>query len=138
VAAKHATDYNQIASVEEVREGIARFREICGEIGRDPSELRYSVQVQIKLSDDKAEVDRHIDGVAKIYADGASHRISEHYPSVEAQVRDSMLWGGTEEMKEQVGRWTDAGINHFILMTPRPFDAAMMERFAKEVVPAFS
>ena len=32
----------------------------------------------------------------------------------------------------------EAGINHFNLMTPRPFDRAMMERFQSDVASAFS
>jgi alkanesulfonate monooxygenase SsuD/methylene tetrahydromethanopterin reductase-like flavin-dependent oxidoreductase (luciferase family) len=138
IAAKHATDYNQIASAEEVAEGLERFRGICAEVGRDPKELRYSVQLQLKLSDDKADVDKHIEGVAKVYAQGASHQLSEKYASMEEQVRDSMLWGGVEDVKAQVDRWTGIGVNHFILMTPRPFNRDMMARFAKEVAPAFA
>ncbi len=53
----------------------------------------------------------------------------------EQALRDAFLW---DEVKEQVDRWTDAGINHFILMTPRPFHRGMMERFASEVAPAFA
>ena len=52
--------------------------------------------------------------------------------------RDSMLLGSPAEITEQLGRWVDAGIDHFILMTPRPFDARVMERFAQEVAPHFA
>ncbi len=82
-------------------------------------------------------MDKYVDGVAKIYSEGASHPKSERYATMEAQVRDSMLWGSPEDVKGQIARWNEAGINHFILMTPRPFDRAMMERFKSDVAPAF-
>jgi alkanesulfonate monooxygenase SsuD/methylene tetrahydromethanopterin reductase-like flavin-dependent oxidoreductase (luciferase family) len=138
VAAKHATDYNQITSLEEVRANIVKFQAICAETGRDPAELRYSVQLQLHLSDDKADVDAYIERLTAIYLDGASHSLSEKYPDLESQVRDSVLWGSIEDVKEQVGRWTGAGVTHFILTTPRPFDRSMMERFASAVMPAFA
>jgi len=138
IAAKHADDYNQITSIKDAAANIERFRGICAEVGRDPSTLRYSVQVQLRLNDDKADVDKYIDDLVKIYSEGASHPNSERYDSIEAQVRDSMLWGSPEEIQQQLGRWNEAGINHFILMTPRPFNRAMVERFQSDVVPAFS
>ena len=133
LAAKHATDYNQIAPLEDVRANLQRMDAICGETGRDFSAMRHSVQLQIKLTDTKSEVEETGSRGALL----ASRR-SDRYDDVEAQVRDSMLLGDVEEVKEQVGRWTEAGVDHFILMTPRPFDRGMMERFATEVVPAFA
>lgn len=138
VAAKHATDYNQITSRLDVIDNLAKFRGFLPEHGRKPDDLRYSVQVQIRLNDDKADVDKYIENMAAIYAAQPSQHSSTHYGSMEEQLRDSMLWGSAEEVTEQVGRWTDAGINHFILMTPRPFDAHMMETFATKVAPHFS
>ncbi len=133
VAAKHATDYNQIAPLEDVKVNLAKMEAICGEMGRDFGQMRHSVQLQIKLSDSKEEMDQ-------ILARGAllARRPSKLYDDPEKQTRDSMLLGSVTEVKEQVDRWTDAGINHIILMTPRPFDRSMMERFASEVAPSFA
>jgi alkanesulfonate monooxygenase SsuD/methylene tetrahydromethanopterin reductase-like flavin-dependent oxidoreductase (luciferase family) len=133
VAAKHATDYNQIAPLEDVKANLAKMEAICGEMGRDFGQMRHSVQLQIKLSDSKEEMDQ-------ILARGAllARRPSKLYDDPEKQTRDSMLLGSVTEVKEQVDRWTDAGINHIILMTPRPFDRSMMERFASEVAPSFA
>ena len=133
VAAKHATDYNQIAPLEDVKANLAKMEAVCGEMGRDFGEMRHSVQLQIKLSDSKEEVDQTVARGALL-----ARRPSEHYNDPETQTRDSMLLGSVAEVKEQVDRWTDAGINHFILMTPRPFDRGMLERFAAEVAPAFA
>jgi len=96
------------------------------------------VQIPIRLTDDKTEAESFIANTVETYTRGASHRKSDLYDTIEEHVRDSAFCGGVEEIKEQVDKWTNAGINHFILTTPRPFNSAMMERFAKEVTPAFS
>ncbi len=133
VAAKHATDYNQIAPLRDVRANLAKMEAICAGAGKDFGTMRHSVQLQIKLTDDAGAVEQ-------VLARGASlaTKRSERYDDPESQVRDSMLLGSVGEITEQVGRWVEAGVDHFILMTPRPFDRRMMERFAAEVAPAFA
>ncbi len=133
VAAKHADDYNQIAPLEEAKVNLSRMQAVCDEGGRDFASMRHSVQIQIKLSDNKSEVEEAI-------AKGASlaTQKTEFYSSPEQQVRDSMFLGSSTEIAEQVGQWVDAGVDHFILMTPRPFDRGMMERFAADVIPQFA
>ena len=138
VAAKHADDYNQITPLRAAAANIDRFKDICAEEGRDPTGMRFSVQMPIRLSDDKADVEFFIKNTVEAYTRGASHRLSPLYDDVEEQVRDSAFWGSSEDVKEQVDRWTDIGINHFILTTPRPFSRPMIERFMEEVVPSFS
>ena len=138
VAAKHADDYNQITALRQAEVNIAKFKAICAEEGRDPTGMRFSVQLPIRLSDDKAEVDAFINNTVETYTRGASHQLSPLYDVVEDQVRDSAFWGSPEDVKEQVDKWTDVGVNHFILTTPRPFSRPMLERLMKEVVPSFS
>ena len=133
IAAKHADDYNQIAPLEEAKVNLARMQAVCEETGRDFTAMRRSVQMQIMLSDDTSVVERTVARGATL-----ATQQTEYYAAPEDQVRDSMLLGPSSAVVEQVGRWVEAGVNHFILMTPRPFDRTMMERFAAEVVPQFS
>ncbi|NIO09294.1 MAG: LLM class flavin-dependent oxidoreductase, partial [Deltaproteobacteria bacterium] len=133
IAAKHATDYNQIAPLQDVKANLAKMNEVCKEMGRDLSEMRRSVQLQIRLSDSKDEVNQTIARGALL-----ARKPSKRYRDRESQTRDSMLLGSAQEIKEQLDRWTDTGINHFLLMTPRPFDRRMMELFATRVMPSFS
>jgi alkanesulfonate monooxygenase SsuD/methylene tetrahydromethanopterin reductase-like flavin-dependent oxidoreductase (luciferase family) len=122
VAAKHADDYNQITSVRQAQANIAKFKAICAE----------------RLTDDKSEAENFIANTVETYTRGASHQKSDLYDTVEEHVQDSVLCGDIEAIKEQVDMWTNAGINHFILTTPRPFNAPMMEQFAKEIAPMFT
>jgi len=137
VAAKHADEYNQITSLRQAGANIEKFKAICKEEGRNPDGMRFSVQIPVRLTDDKAAAQQFIDSTVETYTRGASHRKSDLYDTVEDHVKDSALWGGPEDIQEQVARWTDIGVNHFILTTPRPFNAPMMERFVREVAPAF-
>ena len=95
--------------------------------------MRRSVQIQINLTDDKSVVNETI-------AKGATlaTQKTDFYDNPEDQVRDSMLLGSPSEMVEKLNSWVEIGVNHFILMTPRPFDPKVMERFEKEVIPHFS
>ena len=138
VAAKHADDYNQITSVRQAQANIAKFKSICAEEGRDPAGMRFSVQIPIRLTDDKSEAENFIANTVETYTRGASHQKSDLYDTVEEHVQDSVLCGDIEAIKEQVDMWTNAGINHFILTTPRPFNAPMMEQFSKEIAPMFT
>lgn len=133
IAAKHADDYNQIAPLEEAKVNLARMQAVCDEAGRDFSAMRRSVQIQIKMSDDAAEIAAAVERGATL-----ATQQTTLYATPEAQARDSMLLGSPEAIVEQLGRWTDAGVTHFILMTPRPFDRRIAERFAAEVAPHFA
>lgn len=133
VAAKHADDYNQIAPLEEAKVNLARMQAVCGEAGRDFSAMRRSVQIQIKLSDDASAIEETVARGAAL-----ATQQTDYYASPEEQVRDSMLLGSAAQVADKVGQWVEAGIDHFILMTPRPFDRGMMERFAAEVAPQFA
>ena len=136
VAAKHADDWNQIEPLEEARRNIERMKAVCAEVGRDFSAMRLSVQVPFKLSDDKAEVDAHVQRSAANFNYG-THKVSEFYNSLEDQVRASQLTGSVEDIKEQVAKWVEIGVNHFILTTPRPFDRNVLEKIAGAVAPTF-
>ncbi len=137
VAAKHADDWNQIEPLESARRNIERMKAVCAESGRDFSQLRLSVQVPFKVSDSKAEIDAHVARAAANFNYGA-HAKSEHYATLEDHVRASQLLGSVEDIKEQVARWVDIGVNHFILTTPRPFDRASLEKIAGDVAPTFA
>ncbi len=133
IAAKHANDYNQIAPLQEAKINLARMQTICNETGKDISAMRRSIQIQINLTDDKTAVEQTIARGAAL----ATQRPAAHYASPEDQARDSMLLGSPAEIVDQLGRWTEIGVNHFILMTPRPFNPAIMERFAAQIAPHF-
>jgi alkanesulfonate monooxygenase len=54
-----------------------------------------------------------------------------------AEVRQAFLAGNAEEVKQQIQAHIDKGVTHIILNMYHPFDREGMQRFAKEVMPAF-
>jgi F420-dependent oxidoreductase-like protein len=54
-----------------------------------------------------------------------------------AGVRANLLEGSNKEVRARIQSWIDAGARHFIISLPPPYDRALVQRFAKEVIPAF-
>jgi len=47
------------------------------------------------------------------------------------------LAGSTDEVRDRVKALVDAGVHHFIVSLSPPYDRALMQRVAKDVIPAF-
>jgi alkanesulfonate monooxygenase SsuD/methylene tetrahydromethanopterin reductase-like flavin-dependent oxidoreductase (luciferase family) len=52
-------------------------------------------------------------------------------------LRPPQLAGSPEEVRSHIQALADAGIRHFIISLPPPYDQQLLRRFAKEVMPAF-
>ncbi len=52
-------------------------------------------------------------------------------------LRPPQLSGETGEVRRRVQEFVDAGIQHFIISLPQPYDREVLRRFAKDVMPAF-
>lgn len=52
-------------------------------------------------------------------------------------LRPPQLTGSADEVRGRIKALADAGIRHFILSLPPPYDRALMRRFATEVMPTF-
>ena len=137
ITARYADEWNMLAPRREVEERIPKMREVCQAAGRDFSALRISTQLPILLSDKKADIESYVERQVSAVAGNPHFKLSPCYTSVEDQIRDGCFAGDAEEIKAQAQRWLDIGVTHIIFTTPRPFDASMMERFARDVAPAF-
>ncbi len=136
VALKHADDWDQIAPLRQVARDIQRFRDAAHEQGRDLAAMRFSVQTPFTFVETRAEADRVIDNALASFNYGA-HNLAPGYDTLREHVADSRLIGSPDEIVDQIGRWTEAGVNHFILSTPRPFSDEPLETFAAKVAPHF-
>lgn len=52
-------------------------------------------------------------------------------------IRPQQLTGTTEEVRGHIQALADAGVQHFIISLPSPYDRQLLRRFAKEVLPTF-
>ncbi len=98
--------------------------------------MRFSVQTPFAFVENRAEADRALDNAVASFNYGA-HNLAPGYSDLREHVADSRLLGSPDEVVEQVGRWVEAGVNHFILTTPRPFTPEPLETFMAKVAPQF-
>jgi alkanesulfonate monooxygenase SsuD/methylene tetrahydromethanopterin reductase-like flavin-dependent oxidoreductase (luciferase family) len=138
IAARYANEWNVQGARLKAAEDIERMKAVCAESGRAYSELRVSHQMTMLITDKKDEAEAFVQRQIAGAANNPDFRESPLYPNVEAQVRDNVLAGDADTIKQGVRRWQDLGVTHLNFMTPRPFDRSILERFSREVMPAFA
>jgi F420-dependent oxidoreductase-like protein len=92
IAARFADEWNIWGTPETLLRKVKVLDAHCEEAGRDPAEIKRSAQVLVTISDDAAVLER-----ARSAGGFAA------------------LAGGLEEIREQIGRYSDAGVDEFIL-----------------------
>lgn len=126
IVAKYANGWNALpSSPEKMAELLKALDGYCAEYKRDCAEIEKSYLTRLVLSDDSQKVDQAAQALAQI------RRISPE------QAKATILAGNSEEVKKQVQAYIDAGITHIIIGQRQPYDREGLQRFAKEVMPAF-
>jgi alkanesulfonate monooxygenase SsuD/methylene tetrahydromethanopterin reductase-like flavin-dependent oxidoreductase (luciferase family) len=52
-------------------------------------------------------------------------------------LRPSQLTGSTDQVRDRIKALMDSGVRHFIISVSAPFDRTLLQRFAKDIMPAF-
>jgi F420-dependent oxidoreductase-like protein len=119
VAAQYADEWNVWGAPDVLSQKGAVLERHCAALGRDPATIKRSCQALITLSDDPAVI--------------ARARSSPGFP---------VIAGSLEEIRDQIGRYSDAKVDEFILpdfnlgrSIPERKDA--YSRFMEDVAPAF-
>jgi alkanesulfonate monooxygenase SsuD/methylene tetrahydromethanopterin reductase-like flavin-dependent oxidoreductase (luciferase family) len=100
-------------SLELYRHKVDVINRHCEDAGRDPGEIKYTISMPTKLSNDEAEVAEFIE-----------------------QVGPGTVAGNAEYIVDRVGEFKDAGVDE-IMFSPRPSDSEAIQRLDEEVVAAF-
>jgi alkanesulfonate monooxygenase SsuD/methylene tetrahydromethanopterin reductase-like flavin-dependent oxidoreductase (luciferase family) len=100
-------------SLDLYRRTIEVLNRHCGAVGRDPGEIRHTVLVPTKVSDDKAEVDEFIEAIGP-----------------------GTIAGTAEYVIDRVGELVDEGVDE-IMFGRLPNDPQEFQRFEEEVIAAF-
>ena len=151
LAAHRARQWVSVSTPRFAARCVDAIEAHCAAIGRDPGEIEFAQSSGLLLSDSPAEVARALAArsrpgasaasaggpVAIGGADTAQRRNAAPDESPEDRARASLLAGNPEQLREQIQRYVDAGITHFILQTPPPLAAKALERFRGEVMSAF-
>lgn len=125
ITAKHADVWNAQGPVATCVERIAVLHEECRALGRDPAEIELTVHPSLAIAPTHDAAEAQGQAIAQ-----------SHGQSLD-EVRDRYLLGTPAEVREQVQRYVDIGITHFICGTAVPPDRASLRLFADEVIPAF-
>jgi F420-dependent oxidoreductase-like protein len=119
IAARYADEWNVWGNPEVLTQKGAILEQHCAAANRDPAQIKRSAQALITLSDDPAVIERA--------------RAAPGFP---------VIAGSVEEIRDQIGRYTEAEVDEFILPDFNlgrtiPERKEAYDRFMSDVASAF-
>jgi len=123
--AKYADMWNAMGTVETLRHKVDVLRGHCADVGRDPSEIEFTLGIKATIRDSPAEAD-------KVW-----RAAMEHNRTPMANVEnDVTFWNGTpEQLAERLAPYVELGFETVISEHPAPFDTESIERLIGQVKP---
>jgi alkanesulfonate monooxygenase SsuD/methylene tetrahydromethanopterin reductase-like flavin-dependent oxidoreductase (luciferase family) len=113
ITARYADGWNvPFVAPEEFARKRDVLRAHCDDVGRDPAEIRCTVNVGVAYSEDG---------------------LREQFGAMANYVRPGVLFGTEEQMLERIGEYVAAGAEQINIAMRAPFDGDALERFAKGV-----
>jgi F420-dependent oxidoreductase-like protein len=126
IVAKYADIANVSGSPEEVRHKWEVLDGYCKQYGRDPKAIKRTIQIPLFLSDNPSFKERVLQGMVAMRG------------GTPEEAAKGVLLGNADEVKEQVARFQDAGVEEmYLALWPRFVKKAVMQ-FSEVVIPAFS
>ncbi len=123
--AKYADMWNAMGKPDVMRRKVSVLRQHCADVGRDPSEIEFTLGIKATIRDSAEEADR------------VWKRLMEHNRTPLADVEDDdTFWNGTpEQLAERLGPYVEMGFHTVISEHPGPYDVESIERLIGEVKP---
>jgi alkanesulfonate monooxygenase SsuD/methylene tetrahydromethanopterin reductase-like flavin-dependent oxidoreductase (luciferase family) len=123
--ARYADMWNAMGSVDVMRHKIEVLREHCSAVGRDPSEIEFTLGIKATIRDTEEEAVRVLNAAI------------EHNRTPPSDLEgDSTFWTGTPEMlAEWLVPYIELGFRTVISEQPAPYDTETLERLIGEVGP---
>ena len=123
--ARYADMWNAMGPLEVMAHKVDVLRRHCDEVGRDISEIEFTLGVKVTIRDTKEEA-------VRVWEAAMAHN---RQPLANA-VDDFTFWNGSpEELAERFIPYTKLGFRTVISEQPAPYDAETLERFIGEVKP---
>ena len=123
--AKYADMWNAMGSLEKLRHKVDVLRDHCGAVGRDISEIEFTLGIKATIRDTEAEADR-------VWKAAMEHNRTP-LSNVES---DDTFWNGTaEQLAERLAPYVELGFRTVISEQPAPYDVETFERLIGEVKP---
>lgn len=113
IAARFADGWNvPFISPDEFARKRAVLHRHCDDVGRDPAEIRCTVNVGMAFTEESIE---------------------QQFGRIKDAVRPGVLFGTEEQILDRAGQYVDAGADQINIAVRTPFDPDALERFAKAV-----
>jgi alkanesulfonate monooxygenase SsuD/methylene tetrahydromethanopterin reductase-like flavin-dependent oxidoreductase (luciferase family) len=123
--ALHADMWNAMGPLELMAHKVDVLREHCAAVGRDISEIEFTLGVKLTIRDTRAEAER-------VWHDAMAHNRT---PMADVE-DDDTFWNGTpQEIADRLRPYVDLGFHTVISEQPAPYDVETFERFIGEVKP---
>ena len=123
--AKYADMWNAMGTVELMAHKIEVLGEHCAAVGRDPSEIEFTLGVKVTIRDSKAAAER-------VWTEAMT---ANRTPLTDLE-DDDTFWNGTsEEIADRLRPYVELGFRTVISEQPAPYDVETLERFIGEVKP---
>ena len=123
--AKYADMWNAMGTLDTMRHKIDVLRQHCADVGRDPSEIEFTLGIKATIRDSAAEAD-------KVWRAAV-----EHNRTPMSDVEDDVtFWNGTpEQLAERLAPYVELGFETIISEHPAPYDTESIERLIGQVKP---
>jgi alkanesulfonate monooxygenase SsuD/methylene tetrahydromethanopterin reductase-like flavin-dependent oxidoreductase (luciferase family) len=125
VTARHADAHNTARDVEGIGEIHGRLRAACEAVGRDYDSIEKTAIALQAVSPTAEGVEAKKKGLEGMFS------------APFASMQNRVLHGAVEEVVEQVQRYVDAGITHFMFSQFAPYDLDGLKLMAEKVIPRF-
>ncbi|HUP55554.1 MAG TPA: LLM class flavin-dependent oxidoreductase [Methylomirabilota bacterium] len=123
--AKYADMWNAMGPLELMAHKVEVLKGHCDAVGRDISEIEFTLGVKLTIRDSKAEAER-------VRAAAMEHNRTPHADIAD----DDTFWEGSpEEIADRLRPYVELGFETVISEQPAPYDVETLERFVGEVKP---
>ena len=123
--ARYADLWNAMGPLDVMRHKIEVLHRHCEDVGRDPSEIEFTLGIKATIRDSEAEADR------------VWKAAMEHNRTPMSDVEDDdTFWNGTaDQLAEKLAPYVELGFRTVISEQPAPYDVETFERLIGEVAP---
>ncbi|HVP05967.1 MAG TPA: TIGR03560 family F420-dependent LLM class oxidoreductase [Dehalococcoidia bacterium] len=125
IVARYADIANVQGSPEDIKRKFALLDQYAQEAGRDPKSIRRTVQIPLFLNDNPAFKERVLQGISAMRGGDVE------------EARKGILLGNVGEVKEQVAKFQEAGVEEMYLALWPRFIMPAVKAFSEEIIPAF-
>jgi alkanesulfonate monooxygenase SsuD/methylene tetrahydromethanopterin reductase-like flavin-dependent oxidoreductase (luciferase family) len=123
--ARYADMWNAMGTTELMAHKIDVLREHCAAVGRDISEIEFTLGIKATIRDTEEEA-------ARVWKAAMEHNRT---PLANVE-NDNTFWNGTpEQLADRLRPYVEMGFRTVISEQPAPYDVETLERLIGEVVP---